>query len=147
MNASILKNYLLPILHRRQELQRKNGLAAIYLIAFVTGILLFGLQYGMGEFSPAVLLAWLGGTIAAAWLFNRSISLREPEYQTIVARIEEAHPELNALLKTAIEQTPEGENVPLNFLQERVIKEAIDHAVAHQWIKLVPNRALDPVGI
>ena len=67
----------------------------------------------------------------------------EPEFQPIVDRIEEAHPELNALLRTAIEQTPESDDASLTFLQERVVQEAIDHAVAHQWIRLVPNQALE----
>ncbi len=53
----------------------------------------------------------------------------------VARKIEENHPELQALLLTAVEQKPDRETGELSFLQDRVIKEAVDRAREQRWVE------------
>ena len=51
----------------------------------------------------------------------------------LAGQIEGQHPELQQALFTAVEQKP-GPNGKMGFLQERVIEEAVDHALENDWL-------------
>ncbi len=63
----------------------------------------------------------------AAWKLAGRIPV---DLRTVARRVEDVHPDLQAALLTAVEQEPQnGER--LGFLQERVVFEAVSHAVDH----------------
>ena len=83
----------------------------------------------------------------AAWVFPLFIAttvvwvvwLRQhwrrskPDYRAIARQIEQENPKLHALLLTAVEQQPDPATGGLNYLQQRVVNEALDHNRNRPW--------------
>jgi hypothetical protein len=59
----------------------------------------------------------------------------------LARQIEALHPELEGRLLTAMQQDP-AEGIALNYLQERLLWEALRHGQLHDWTQLVSNRRL-----
>src|SRR6266516_1491589 len=57
----------------------------------------------------------------------------KPDYRAIARQIEEENPKLHSLLLTAVEQQPLTATGGLNYLQQRVIHEALDHNRNRPW--------------
>ena len=72
---------------------------------------------------------------AAGWAFVlwRRWRRNEPDYRQIARQIEQENPKLHALLLTAVEQQPESATGELNYLQQRVVREALDHNRRRPW--------------
>ena len=51
-----------------------------------------------------------------------------PNYKEIAWRLVEKHPEVRSLVMTAVEQKSDETSGQLNYLQERLLREAISHA-------------------
>ncbi len=87
--------------------------------------------------------AALGGfTLLAAvvcWALSRRRA-RDPHW--LAQKIELAHPQLQARLLAAVEQRPEGPSGEYGYLQETVIREALEDARRHGWEETVPTRRL-----
>src|SRR6185295_18280842 len=66
----------------------------------------------------------------------------QPDYTEIARKIEEQHPDLHALLLTAIEQRPDPSTGQYNFLQERVIQHAVVESRRRSWLESVPSSKL-----
>ena len=63
-------------------------------------------------------------------------SKRTPlDFQTIARNIEAENPKLHALLLTAVEQKPDAATQELNYLQDRVIREALAEDRRSVWRK------------
>ena len=60
----------------------------------------------------------------------------------VAHKIEESHPDLQSLLLTAVEQKPDKETGELNYLQDRVIKDAIDQAREQSWVEDVSSEEM-----
>jgi hypothetical protein len=67
----------------------------------------------------------------------------EPDYTKIARLIESRHPELHALLLTAVEQKPDPKTGRLHYLQQRVLAEAAEIAIRDQWIDSIPTWRLN----
>ncbi|MFP6752560.1 MAG: hypothetical protein VB855_12840, partial [Pirellulaceae bacterium] len=137
MNAHVLEPYLLPIAVRKHKLVERRVLALVFGVAALIGAALFSL----GITWPGA-AAWFCGAIAAALIGTRLCANRAFNYDAIARHIESEHPELQSLLITAMEQSPEGGLYRFNYLQERVIVEAIDKAVQQNWIATVSDTML-----
>jgi len=128
MNHDILHRALQPIVERANSLRRRTWLALFWGAALLFALLLlFVIKPGLGGAVIALcatLLAWLGVTQLA-----RRTAVRPHE---IVTDLERKHPDLEALLVTAVEQAPSSSG-GLNFLQERVVTQAADEVAARQW--------------
>lgn len=72
----------------------------------------------------------------AALLIHSRLTSWTPNYRQIARDIEARHPELHALLLTAVEQKPDGSG-NLNFLQQRVVDEASEEVRKHRFIDTV----------
>ncbi|QEH36393.1 hypothetical protein OJF2_49560 [Aquisphaera giovannonii] len=84
-------------------------------------------------------MAVLAGVTLASGLACAALATRRPRDPVEVARrIEEAHPDLDAGLITAVE---EGLNRPgpLGFLQAAVVENAVEHNRAHDWGRMIPE--------
>ncbi len=88
--------------------------------------------------------AWLvvGAAVIATLAALRKARRMEPDYRQIARIIESSHPELRALLLAAVEQRPQGADGGLGYLQRQVLKEAMAHAAAHDWMESISARKL-----
>ncbi len=59
----------------------------------------------------------------------------------VARRIEEQHPELRSLLLTAVEQC-DTRPIARDYLQQRVLEQAVEHARRHDWREVLPDRQL-----
>ncbi len=140
-----LRPYLEPVL-RRQQLWRKwrmtlmwwGGLAVVAGLAWVRAAI-SELSYSINSVGWFAVVA-IAGTLGVI-LFTRRQA--EVNYRQVARDIEEQHPELHAVLLTAVEQEPDPNTGKFNFLQERVINKAADAFVETGFSNAVPIRRLN----
>jgi hypothetical protein len=141
MIEPLLKSKLQPIARRQQSVRLALRLALAWAVLAVVGFFLLSIQRlsgvpiwfalpALGVAAPIVALL--------VWKQNRKW---EPDYRELARRIEEKNPELHALLLTAVEQQPDRAG-QLNFLQQRVISDALVRAQNENWIESVSGQKL-----
>ena len=93
--------------------------------------------------SPLVLVA-VSGAIAVLLLAGSLKWARRTAWDPrfIASRLESAFPELDALLLTAVDQSPDRAHGQFTFLQMRVIRRALDHAQLNRWKQVIPSSQL-----
>ena len=91
---------------------------------------------------PGLILLLSAATAIASAFIWKSAQKWEPDFRQIARRIEQQHPELHALLLTAVEQTPDAATGEFNYLQQRVIDEAVSQNKQHQWIETISRARL-----
>ncbi|QEL19653.1 coiled-coil domain-containing protein [Limnoglobus roseus] len=141
MNASVeLRQLLDRVGDRFRQLRLWGGLAACWLVFAAVGVAanrsVFDAPSGLRTL--AALLA-VGAALAGLgwWLATRRVA-RDPRW--IARRIEAKHPDLSALLLTAVEQ--EKSAASLGFLQSSLLESAVAHGRSHDWLATVPQRGL-----
>ena len=77
---------------------------------------------------PAFLLSIAGGAGVQIWFVLRT----RLDVLAAARRIEADNPELDAMLRTAVEQHSKADG-ELNFMQERLLKEAVDRVTQSVW--------------
>ena len=136
MNSSLLHYRLRPVVLRLRLIAWCQDLALVGAIAgAVSAAAVWGLAGNpAGRFAAwTVLAAGLG-----AGLWRTVVRWGAPADFDAAARVIEArHPELQGLLKTAVQQRP-GADGRFHFLQQHVIDDAITHGVRHPWERCVP---------
>lgn len=142
MIEPLLKSQLEPIARRQRKWRRMRALAICWSVAAVAGFLIILCRPVLGD-SFQFAMPLLGGAsfVATMMLWWRTGEW-EPDYRSIAREIEHQHPELHALLLTAIEQQPDPATGRLNFLQERVVAEAVAESRSHQWLDTVSGARL-----
>ena len=124
------------MLHRRQHRRQKlyTGLAVCWgLCALASlGVLAFGQAAGFD-----LRLGWpiigTAGAVLAALVFLKVLLVDWLTLPEIVQRIEGHHPDLNKLLETASEQIANNDPDQLDYLQQRVLTEALSAAHKQGW--------------
>ncbi|MBC8243690.1 MAG: hypothetical protein H8E20_04795 [Verrucomicrobia bacterium] len=124
------------ILHRRQHRRQKlyTGLAVCWgLCALASlGVIALGQAAEMD-----LRLAWpvigTAGAVLAALVFLKVLLVDWLTLAEIVRRIERHHPDLNKLLETASEQIAKNDPGQLDYLQQRVLTEALGAAHKQGW--------------
>ncbi|MBG87804.1 MAG: hypothetical protein CMO80_13000 [Verrucomicrobiales bacterium] len=134
-----LSNLLQPVIRRYRAWQKWRGLSICWLLtAFAASAVHSLKKHGWQEpewaFMAILILAALTGFII--WLGCRKIS---PDRRWISRQIEEEHPELNSKLMAAVEQRPD-ETGQYSYLQQRVISEAVRHAIQTGWSENLHSR-------
>src|SRR6185436_13600650 len=136
MIAPLLEISLEPVVERQRRLRRYRGWAWTWLsIALLTGLILLGAKLSGWWWTglPYLLrgLALVGGLVISArarrW---------HPNYTDLARRIEEHHPEVRDLLRTAVEQQTDATG-HLSYLQQRVVDQAVRLAKENAWIDTV----------
>jgi hypothetical protein len=140
---NILKPYLEPVI-RRQQTGSKWRMMVFWwsAIALAAGLALILAK--SGEPMPDYLVSWLAGILFAGTfmvLFINTVR-GKVDYQKLAREIESKHPELHATLLTAVEQAPDPKTRRFNFLQKRVINEAIAACEKTMFAKAAPRRDL-----
>lgn len=115
----------LETLRRRARVWRRVAVcwwiaAAALLVIHFGGVVADSLR-------PKLALGVLVGgffSATAIWLLERR---RSDDFKALVTRLEHEHPELHPLLATAFEQNRDPESREFNFLQQRVIEQALRH--------------------
>ena len=145
MIEPLLKSALEPVARRQRHWRVGKALALAWAGWAVLGLLVSLLQNSLGWTAQLTVVGFVIGGVAvtvAAWGRARQW---QPDYREIARRIERQHPELHALLLTAIEQQPDAATGRFHFLQQRVIDEAISESRKHPWVDAVSTRSI--VGI
>ncbi|MCH7556543.1 MAG: hypothetical protein IIB56_03700 [Planctomycetes bacterium] len=142
MIEKALRNRLRPTVNRRRRLHLAWRLSAYWLVSGLIGVGLIGADWLWGWKSPianwALCISTALATVLALYKFNHM----HPDYRAIARHVERQHPDMQALLLTAIEQEPKGLGGQLGYLQERVIGEALRHATKHDWLRSVSSKSL-----
>jgi hypothetical protein len=137
-----LRDYLRPLARRRLRLSLARRLALCWLA--LAGLGLIGLGVTWAAAWPTTVLFWgllAVGVLVTLWQVNH-MSRQMPDFQAMAKSIEDEHPEAQALIQAAVEQSPRALGEPLNYLQKQVIREALIHASQHDWMQSVPSRTL-----
>ena len=124
------------MLHRQQHRRQKlySGLAICWAACAVAclGAIALGQAAGLD-----VRLAWpiigTSAAVLAALVFVKVLRVDWLTLDEIVRRIEQHHPGLNKLLETASEQIAKNDPDKLDYLQQRVLTEALSAAHEQGW--------------
>src|ERR1051326_2771160 len=129
----LLENQLKPIArdYWRWQLWRALAVCWFALAAVGGSALLIHRESGWRAawFAPLFTVA------AILWVFVIVLQWRrrQPDYRDIARQIEREDPRLHALLLTAVEQHADAATGRLHYLQERVVREALEHNRRRPW--------------
>ncbi|MBN2590942.1 MAG: hypothetical protein JXA96_13840 [Sedimentisphaerales bacterium] len=142
-----LRLWLRPVVNRQKRLYIMKKLSLYWFLTALFGVALLAANklFGWtlpGGFGVLIILALLAVII----VFIKSSSI-EPDYLKLARSIETQNPDLQATLLTAIEQKPKDFGGQLDYLQERVIGEALAHARQHNWVESIPQSRFIVAGL
>ena len=151
MPANVTQSLLEPIARRRQRSRLHGRLAGTWLAAAVVGCALILVHRWFGwalPFSGWLVLA--AAALGAVLAFIAAGKVRSSA-RDIAREIEQRHPELNALIQSAVEQEPDPATGELNFLQRRVVDRAAAVLRQQDWVqqsltRLSLSRAANQAG-
>ncbi|MGC3960074.1 MAG: hypothetical protein QM813_19725 [Verrucomicrobiota bacterium] len=137
MIAALLKERLEAVFQRQRRLQLALRLALCWGVLALIGWVVYFIQPPDVALSPVWILALAThGLVIGGIIFLVSRRAR-PDWRNLARRIEAQYPELNGLLLTAIEQQPARDG-QLEYLQERIVREALNHSWVNSWTKTIP---------
>jgi hypothetical protein len=143
MTLPLLKTALEPIVRRQRFLRLMLGLLVGWLV--LSGFLLF---IWMSDVKgPGVVAAFVFAGVAVWMIVRQIVAAWEPDYVAIARSIEQRHPDLHALLITAVEQRPESAESGLHFLQQRVVADAVAEVRRRDCVESVPGWQLVGAGV
>ncbi|MGC4031912.1 MAG: hypothetical protein QM754_09310 [Tepidisphaeraceae bacterium] len=136
-----LWNELHAVARRYVEVRRRAVvacLAFVFSVAGVTAIVLADRQ-GNGVSSGMI----VGLVVASAACIGIAVAVlsRRPGTLWVARRVERCFPELNSRLITAVEQQPDPETGRLNYFQQFVVGEVLEHARTSRWSDAVSPAA------
>lgn len=135
MSDHFLRHRLTRVIRRHQWAELWRKLAVWWSVAAAAVFLCFLIQRRFGWSAPEILpvLAAVSLAVAAGIVIHHF--LHEPDLRWVAQQIEKAHPELDGVLLTAVQQGPGDAG---NYLQHRVLQEAILRSQEADWRKVVP---------
>ena len=137
-----LRRRLQPVINRRRRLHLTIRLAMYWLFAGLLGAFLVTADWLWGwSSSLANWVLFIGALLATVWAFYKYRRM-QPDYRVVARNIEQNHPEAKALILAAIEQEPENNEGQFGYLQERVIGEALRHAIDNNWLQSIPTKRI-----
>jgi hypothetical protein len=142
MIEEALHRQLQPVADRRRHLYLARRLSLYWLMAGLAGLGLLGVHWLWGYRPPlAATILCVATILITIWVALRSRRL-QPDYRAIARDIEQHHPDLRALLLTAVEQEPRDPDGQWGYLQTQVLNEAVAHAMGHDWRRSISTRTL-----
>ncbi len=137
MILPLLQSHLDPVARRLRRLRLLRAFAWYWAGAAAAGtaVALIGRLFHL---PPLILILGVFGvaTVIAIALHKR-LSAWLPDYRQIARDVEANHPDLHALFLTAVEQQPDPETGKLNFLQQRVVDQAVEETRSRRLIDAV----------
>jgi len=134
MIAPLLKDALEPVAQRHRRLRLLDRLSAWWAVLALVG----GILFLVGQANAFTYALFLTAVFAGALIIRSRSRAWEPDYSQVARKIEQRHPELHALLATAVEQTAGTSANELNYLQQRTIAEAIRASRKQNWLDAIP---------
>ncbi|MEQ1850860.1 MAG: hypothetical protein ABMA01_04620, partial [Chthoniobacteraceae bacterium] len=143
MTLPIIKLALEPVVRRHRMVRLCIGLGIAWL-AFA-GLAFAASALGLGGSGVAVLItAAAAFTGYAIW---KGTTAWEPDYTGVARDIERRHPDLHALILTAVEQRPDAESREFNYLQQRVVADAVREMRRRDCVSAVPAARVLAAGL
>ncbi len=131
MIDSVLQRQLQPILDREARILRSRALVVLWIVAALATGAIYLLCTQSGKWHSAWLLAPLALAFLLRPLALRLATRRQSNPVTLARGIEAHHPELQALLVTAVEQDARKDSG--GYLRERVITDAARTMIEKHW--------------
>jgi hypothetical protein len=134
----LLKLRLEPIARRQRRWRRWRALAACWGAAALFGLGLMAVER-LTRLTSALALPLVAalGIGAATFVLARHRRLK-PDWRRLACQIEARHPDLEGRLLTAVQQEAK-DGGQLNYLQERLLLEALQHGGRNRWGRVVPK--------
>src|SRR5436190_5376914 len=129
----LLQKHLEPIARDYHYWHLWRALARCWAAMALAGIGLILVHQFTGWVAAWVFPWFVAATVVWGFWLRRRWRRREPDYRAIARQIEEENPKLHSLLLTAVEQRPDSATGELNYLQQRVIQEALQHDRNRPW--------------
>jgi hypothetical protein len=143
MNRHDFNQRLEPVLKRQRQRRQAGWMTASGLIAVFIG----GWAVTVPSIATSPIAPWVIGLAVgqAAVCFLAGIvhshrPFSESERASAIRKVERTFPELDGLILTAAE-IPSTESI--SFLQQRVLRKAVEHASDHDWREAFPIRTLN----
>ena len=129
----LLEKHLKPIARDYWRWQLWRPLTRCWAAMAVVGVALTMFHRWVGWWAAWVFPLFIAATAGWVLVVRRRWRRSEPDYREIARQIEREDPKLHALLLTAVEQQPDAATGQLNYLQQRVISEALEHNRRRPW--------------
>ena len=130
----ILVAKLAPIAEAQRQGQIRRLQSLVWLGAALVGVVLLLCRfYGGFAVSWGHLLVLVGAALGGGFLVRVGVRRRGVDLREIARRIEREHPDLHALLLTAMDVAPDGRTGDFGYLQKRVIREALAKNLRSPW--------------
>ena len=136
----LLKSHLEPLAKASQRWQLWRGLAVGWLALGLAGAAAIFWERAAGWSSPLVFFALCLAAVVSGILVARRFRARPLDYQALAREIERENPELHAVLLTAVDQQPLSPTGELNYLQQRVVLEALQEYRRSAWGERMARR-------
>jgi hypothetical protein len=136
----LLKSHLEPLARSSQRWRLWRALALCWAAIGLAGCAAILLKNFAGWYSPLVFFALGIAAVVSAVMVVRRFRARPVDYQALAREIERGNPELHALLLTAVEQQPLSPSGELNYLQQRVVLEALERHRRSAWGQRIARR-------
>ena len=137
MTDSLLKARIRPVVRRHARVRLFLALAAWWLVAALVAGAALWLQkvaaIGSARTLPVLVVLGAVGSIVVIVLHARS----KPDVRAVARAIERRYPDLHGLLLTVVQQEAD-EAGRFTFLQQRVLRDAVEHSVRNRWRRAVP---------
>jgi len=133
MIEPLLRSQLKPVANRHRWLRFWRELAICWAGAEAITLVLIAAHKLAGLPTGLAFRLVAAAAAVGAFILWRRARKWEPDFHALARRIEQEQPELHALLLTAVEQQPDAKTGRLNYLQERVIQEAILQGLKEPW--------------
>ena len=141
VSLGLLRRALLPIAKRERALRLLTGWLAVAAGAAVLALPLRLLEdrrgWDLGTWWGILTLA-VAALAVLVWrrTWKSAVAL---DYRRAARLVEQKHPELGAILVTAIERERAAQGPAFGYLDERVIQEALDRTQLDKWEPVLPN--------
>ena len=129
----LLQIHLEPVARDQRRWQTLRTLTFGWLAAAGVGLFFILVHRSTGWISPWLFVLLLIATLGWTFVVWRRSQRKPLDFQTIARDIEAENPKLHALLLTAVEQQPDAATQELNYLQDRVIREALAEDRRSLW--------------
>ena len=130
----ILVAKLAPIAEAQSQCQVRRSQSLIWLSAALAGLVLLLLRF-QANFSVSLwhLLLLVAAALAGGFWVRAQARKRGTDLRAIARKVEQEHPDLHALLLTAMDAAPDARTGDFHYLQKRVIREALAKDLRSPW--------------
>jgi len=131
----LLQIHLEPVARDERRGRLLRTLALGWLVAAGVGLFFISVHRSTGWISPWLFLLLFVATLVWTFVVWRRSKRTPLDFEIIARNVEAENPKLHAVLLTAVEQKPDATTHELNYLQDRVIREALAEDRRSLWRK------------